>query len=196
MNTYPLDQLLELAAAMLAEMETYLLSAEVFWPLDRSTKRGSSPFPRLTLGTLLTTFDQLKAGQEEMNPAQEAGHSRLMMQMDLLRTKHAVAMEAKAVREAASRLNLWRAFVTDLEESPGRAGNYAYEVRHRVMLERLTELASDHPEVLDAIGKAREVDRRLRRLFERDAFIWDDRLQTEYPPQQYWFLYGHPRAKD
>jgi hypothetical protein len=196
MNTFPIDHNLDLASAMLEEMEDYLLSAEVFWPIDRRAKPGSTPLPRLTLGTLLTTLDQLKATQREMNSAQGASYRRLLMHMDLLRTKKAVAMETKAVREAASRINLWRAFVSDLEESPDRAGNYAYEVRHRVMLARLTELAPDNPELNEATDKALAVDRRLRRLFERSAFIWDEQLQAIYPQQDYWYLYGHPRSPD
>jgi hypothetical protein len=195
MKTLPLDHHLDLASAMLEEMEDYLLSAEVFWPLDRKTRRGMPPFPRLTLGTLLLTFDQLRAVKNEMNSAQDASHDRLMMRMDLLRTKHAVAMETKAGREGASRLNLWRAFVTDLEESPGRAGNYAYEVRHRVMLARLAELAPASADLMDALEKAQAVDRRLRRIFERNVFIWDQSLEETYPPGHYWYLYGHPRRE-
>ena len=36
-----------------------------------------------------------------------------MAQVDLLRRKHAVALERKAAREAVTRLNLWRAFVNE-----------------------------------------------------------------------------------
>jgi hypothetical protein len=193
MKTLPIDHNLDLASAMLDEMENYLLSTEVFWPLDRKPRRGMSPFPRLTLGTLLLTFDQLRAATGEMDSAQNASHNRLMMHLELLRTKYAVAMEIKAGREGASRLNLWRAFVTDLEDSPGRAGNYAYEVRHRVMLVRLAELAPASAELRDAVEKAQSVDRRLQSLFERSAFIWDEQLEPLYPPQDYWYLYGQSR---
>jgi hypothetical protein len=196
MTTNPIDHHLDLVSAMLEEMEDYLLSAEVFWPLDRRTRRGTSPFPRLTLGTLLITFDQLRAAEQDMDPAQDAAHRRLMMRMDLLRMKHAVAMEIKATREGATRLNLWRAFVTELEESPSRAGNYAYEVRHRVMLSRLTELAPESPGLRKTIDNVQAVDRRLRRLFKRNAFVWDTSLQPIYPQQLYWYLYGYPRTKD
>ena len=195
MKIHPTDHNLDLASAMLAEMEDYLLSAEVFWPLDQRAARGEPPFPRLTLGAMQLTLDQLEAMHSEMTGAQSAGHRKVMAQVDLLRRKHAVALERKAAREAVTRLNLWRAFVNELEESPARAGNYAYEVRHRVMLARLAEKASQSAELEATLDHVRAIDRRLRRLFVQDAFIWDQRLQKTYPPERYWYLYGHPRME-
>ena len=192
MKLHPTDHNLELASAMLEEMEDYLLSNEVFWPLERSVGRAA---PRLTLGTLLLTLDQLEAMRSDMTPAQDASLEKLIMQMDLVRGKHAVALERKAGREAGSRLNLWRGFVNDLEESPSRAGSYAYEVRHRVMLIRLVKMGAESADLHAALESARAVDQRLRRLFTVDVFIWDPRLQGTYPPEEYWHLYGHPRKE-
>ena len=196
MKILPTDHNLDLASAMLEEMEDYLLSNEVFWPLERSAARGAPHFPRLTLGALLLTLDQLEAVQSEMTAGQSASHRRLMMQVDLLRAKHAVALESKAAREASSRLNLWRAFINDLEEAPTRAGSYAYEVRHRVMIARLAELALQSAELKTAADSALALDTRLRRLFEPGDFTWDARLQEAYPAEDYWYLYGNPRRED
>jgi hypothetical protein len=193
MNILPTDHNLTLAAAMIAEMEPYLLSTEIFWPIDSRKPRDGLSFPRLTLGGLQLTMDQLQAVQREMTPAQASDHRRLVMFVDQLRFKHAVALESKAVREAGSRLNLWRAFVLDLEETPRRAGNYEYEVRHRVMLARLEEFAGDHIDFREKRAAAEAVDRRLRAMFVDDAFRWDARLETIYPREVYWYLYGHPR---
>jgi len=193
MKIHPTNHNLELASAMLEEMEDYLLSNEVFWPLKRSVGRAA---PRLTLGALLLTLDQLEAMRSDMSPAQDASFEKLIMQMDLVCGKHAVALERKAGREAGSRLNLWRGFVNDLEESPSRAGSYAYEVRHRVMLTRLVELGPESADLHTALESAGAVDQRLRLLFTGDAFVWDSRLQGTYPPDEYWHLYGHPRKED
>ncbi|HEY71544.1 MAG TPA: hypothetical protein G4O08_13285 [Anaerolineae bacterium] len=195
MKILPTDHNLSLVDAMMAEMEPYLLSGEVFWPLESRPPRGGLAFPRLTLGGLLLTLDQLEAVQGEISTAQVADLRRQNMRMDQLRFKHAVALENKAAREAGSRLNLWRAYIGDLEEMPGRAGNYAYEVRHRVMLTRLETFGAEHVDFLKAVSAAKSVDRRLRRVFKQEAFIWDERLQQTYPPQQYWYLYGQPRMK-
>jgi hypothetical protein len=195
MKIQPTDRNLSLAAAMMAEMEPYLLSAEVFWPLESRPPRGGLAFPRLTLGGLLLTLDQLEAVQGEMSSAHISDLRRLDMRMDQLRFKFAVALENKATREAGSRFNLWRAFVGDLEETPTRAGNYAHEVRHRVILARLETFAADHVDFQKVVAAARSVDRRLQRLFKQDAFIWDDRLQQAYPQQPYWYLYGRPRLE-
>jgi hypothetical protein len=192
----PIEHNLYLTSAMLEEMEGYLHSGEVFWPLERRAARGAPPFPRLTLGTLLLTLDQLEAVRDEMTASQAADYQRLRMQMDMLQNKHVVALEGKAGREAQARLNLWRATIIDLEESPGRAGSYAYEVRHRVMLARLPELAPRGTELHAAIDAAQAIDRRLRPLFVQDAFVWDERLQGAYAQDPYWYLYGHPRRQE
>ncbi len=195
MKILPTDHNLSLIAAMMAEMEPYLLSAEVFWPLESRPPRGGLAFPRLTLGGLLLTLDQLEAVQGEMSVDQTADYRRLSMHVDQLRFKHAVALESKAAREAGSRFNLWRAFIGDLEEMPTRAGNYAYEVRHRVMLARLETFGAEHVDFQKASSAAKSVDRRLQRMFKQDAFVWDERLQQTYPQPQYWYLYGQPRLK-
>jgi hypothetical protein len=195
MKILPIDHNLNLTTAMMAELEPYLLSREVFWPLESRPPRGGLTFPRLTLGGLLLTLDQLEAVRGEMSTAQTANLRKLNMQVDQLRFKHAVALESKAAREAGSRFNLWRAFVGDLEEMPTRAGNYAYEVRHRVMLTRLETFGAEHVEFQKAVSAARAVDRRLRRLFKQEAFVWDERLQQIYPTPKYWYLYGQPRLR-
>ena len=41
---------LSLTEAMLENMEPYLLSEEVYWPVASQPDAGSPPFPRLTLG--------------------------------------------------------------------------------------------------------------------------------------------------
>ena len=42
-------------------MEQYLLSKDIYWPVGVSTSAGETPYPKLTLGTLLLVQQRLEA---------------------------------------------------------------------------------------------------------------------------------------
>ena len=69
MKILPTDHNLDLVSAMLEEMEDYLLSAEIFWPLERRAARGEQPFPRLTLGALQQAVGEHKQMLPRNQPA-------------------------------------------------------------------------------------------------------------------------------
>jgi hypothetical protein len=57
---------LGLAEAMADELEDYLLSGELFWPLQRRASPGEPPYPQLSLGGLFLTLDELDAGDRSL----------------------------------------------------------------------------------------------------------------------------------
>ena len=183
---------LTLVQTMLEEIEDYLLSTELFWPLNRSAPRGMPPFPRLTSGGLLLALDQLDVQSDEMTPAQIHARQKCHLQLERVTRKWSVAMEGKTAHELRSRLNLWSAYVSELIDQAEPPDHYAYEVRHRVMFERLIELASRHPQATSHVEAMSSVDTRLRTIFAPGEFLWDERLRARYPRTTFWFLYGHP----
>jgi hypothetical protein len=101
-------------------------------------------------------------------------------------------MAQKSLAESSTRINLWRAYLQDIQEAERTPGNYAYEVRHRVILQLLSELTEimDDDSLQDQI---RGLDGMLRgMLSEPSEFIWDEPLSEVYPAEQYWFLYRRP----
>jgi hypothetical protein len=185
---HPLDYNLELASLMITEMKDYLLSKEVFWPLSR---RVRAQIPNLTIGNLLLTLDELQAQRQDMSPKQASSHTQLELQMHKVQSKWPVAMEMKSVREMHNRLNLWRAFITDIENRSDTGENYRYEVRQRVIFARLREVNQKVPEVDSYLEEMSQLDKRLQGFFVRDEFIWDAKLQGRYPRSHYWYLYGY-----
>lgn len=162
--------------AALDDLEAYLLSDELYWPLSM---RGIS-LPRLTLGGLLLTWRRLQA-YGESRPDDE-------QRLSYWRERWRAAWEKKARREFASRFNLWRNYLEDYFDAPSRyAPDYPQEVRQRVLLELLrSEIPEPRPEDEMLSG----LDARLRTAFLPGNFLWEAPLQPFFPPERWWYLYG------
>jgi hypothetical protein len=191
---HPHEYNLKLVNFILEEIEDYILSSEVFWPLSKRPHTGP-PLPRLTLGGLFLTLDELNAQEKDMSPSQVADYYKLKLQMEKVHKKWAVGLERKAAQELRSRLNLWRAYLMDLEEKTDTPENYGHEVRYRVMFEYLADLATRQPEIEPQVMEMRSLDVRLRKIFVPGAFVWDPQLEDIYPRDTFWYLYGLPRIK-
>lgn len=162
--------------AGIPELENYLLSDELYWPV---TARGYN-LPRLTLGGLLLTKTRLQAQGEQIES--------LLAQLEAVRAKWQVAWEKKAGREFQSRFGLWGNYLSDYRQQPeGNADSYPHEVRNRAMLQLLQpELPQELPE-REALAP---LDSALRGNLVPGNFIWEPAVQPGFPRGEYWFLYG------
>jgi hypothetical protein len=176
----------------LEEMETYLLQPELFWPLS-SSAGVRQDFPRLTIANVLLTLNELEAQESELAPAQYSKATSLQTKWEVLHTKWLTAVETKAVEEMGARLNLWKAYITDLEENKGQQSNYDQEVTQRVRLALLRERIGDATVPDELIDMIRAVDRRGLALTVPSEFVWDSRLEPIYSPDDYIFLYRKPK---
>lgn len=165
--------------AGIPEIESYLLSDELYWPISA---RGYE-LPRLTIGGLLLAKIRLEARGERI----EAFRSGL----DSVRLKWRVAWESKASREFQSRFGLWKNYLMDYRQNPeGQADAYPHEVRNRVILQSLqTELPEGLPEQ-EALSP---LDKIVRNNLSSADFIWEPELESGFPRDEYWFLYGNLR---
>jgi hypothetical protein len=193
---HPIEYNLELGKAILEEIEPFLLSEEIFWPLNRHSKRGMPYFPRLTLGTLLLTLDQLSVQIEGMSNSQKRAQQEIQSMLERVRLKWPAALERKAVRESQTRFNLWRAYLSDLEERKDTAENYQNEVRNRVMYQRLQDFQRPTPQTSDSQSAIDGLDFYLRSSFKPGPFLWDAALIPVYPSPTFWYLYGRPARID
>jgi len=173
--------------AGLQELKPYLLSTELFWPLDLSAPAGQPPYPKLTLGNLLLSLARLQAWP--LDPQSQAEFTRLQAQLQLHRTQWRTAWEAKAGREFSSRLRQWSHTVNEfIQDPPNHAGAYPYQVRVRYLIERLSqELSSFSPDELEFLAN---LDHRLRTVFVPGAFAWQDELAASFDASLYWYLFG------
>lgn len=163
--------------AGIPELQNYLLSNELYWPV---TARGFD-LPRLTIGGLLLAKARLEARGERIGA--------LGAQLDAVRSKWRVAWETKAAREFQSRFGLWSNYLKDYRQNPeGHADSYPHEVSYRVMLQLLqNELPASQPPEREGLP---QLDSLLRMGFLPGDFIWEPTLQSGFPREEYWFLYG------
>jgi hypothetical protein len=187
MATPPEPQLVWFAAA-LDDLADFLLSGDVFRPLSRPSRGKSLD---LSLGALILAGDALRANAGQMSPSDRSQWSRLQVRWEAERERHAVAIERKAAAELPNRVNLWRAYLSDLGEKPEEARGYPTEVRHRVILDRLSEILPT-PTAAPVITALDRLDKSLRRWFAPGPFAWPDPLRAAYPEARFWYLYGRP----
>ena len=175
--------------AALESLEAYLLSGDLFWPLDASAPDAEGAYPALTLGNILLFAARLRAREGALLPVEV---SRLRMaegRLDAFRARWRVAWEGKARREFRSRLHQWSGFLEELLGDPsGSMAYYTYEVRLRVIM----DLLCAHGAVLetDERDALASLDARLEAAWVRGAFLWPEELAAGFPVEKYWYLWG------
>jgi hypothetical protein len=172
--------------AGLIDLEGYLLSDELYWPIGASAPPGDPPYPRLTLGGILMASARLRSLKSSMEPRIE--YERIENKLDVTRSKWRTAWEKKAAREFSSRLKLWRDFLEEYRRDPdANHDRYAYEVRRRLMLELLAAETQTPPAEQEMLHG---LDQLLRSVFLPGEFILDRDQQPAFDPDRFWFLYG------
>jgi hypothetical protein len=184
------DNLLHDLTILLAELEDYLLSPELFWPL--STKTQAIAQDRLTLGNLLLCFDHLEALRPQFSVQSEATLRKHELFWQQATEKWKTAIRNKASQEASARINIWRSYLMDLDDGKAREFTYSHEIRNRVIIERVLSFGLS-VEGLNA--DLQSLDQLLRSLTVPGDFQWEPELKTQYPPEPYWFLYRMPRKQ-
>lgn len=173
--------------AGLNEVERYLLSKELFWPLNIAPVLGEVSYPNLTLGGLL--LHRTYARPLAQTASQITSLQKLETEIEAIHTRWRVAWERKASWEFKSRLRQWGNFIKEIRVDPeDNLGYFRYEVRLRVILDLLRADLRDvdpaHFEHLDSL------DLLLRALFQPGGFIWESELASEFPAENYWYLWG------
>jgi hypothetical protein len=175
-------------------MEAYLLSDEVFWPINAKPPEGAPDYPSLTLGGLLLAKERL-AAYPTTDP-QEVQAQQVISNLERLRSKWKVAWERKAGRSFSVRLRMWRDYIEEYRNNPQEnADRYSYEVRLRVML---TLLISEGERRQQAeVDLLLMLDGYLMNVLEMDGFIWEPEMHTGFSASTYWYLYGYlpPKVK-
>ena len=170
----PLDADLRFLKEASAQLQDYLLSNELYWPLSAS-------LPRLTPGALLLIQVRCQVSQ----PLESRNYSD---QVEVIRIKWRAAWEKKALREISNRLRLWSEYLSDFVKSPDQSlESYRTEVRGRVILQLLL---ADQPDLPEKKALA-DLDIVLQKYLIAGDFIWESESQPAFPQSEYWFLYGN-----
>ncbi len=173
--------------AGIEQLESYLLSSDVYWSIGTRAPAGETPYPQLTLGGLLLA--RLRAQSSVKTSTQDVELEELTRRLNDLRTRWRVVWEGKASKEFNARLNLWKNFLEEYRANPEtQYDRYKYEVTRRVLLYLLGAETDNIPQAQRDLLAS--LDLLLRTIFISSEFIWDVSLAASFPQEQYWYLYG------
>lgn len=172
--------------AMAANLTPYLYEKELYGYL-------SGDLPRLTVGGLLMRLYRLSRLRDHLSAEQQNVVQDAAINLEAEQAEWGVHYEAKVQQELAARLNALGRFVEECREGNSAcAASYPVEAEKRVIIEHLLREAAEL-EVLEPELETRlhQIDSQLRRLLTEGPFITDPLLQSIYPRDEFWWLYGY-----
>jgi hypothetical protein len=181
---------LEVLEAMAAEMNEYLMSDVLFWPM----RQGN--LPRLTVGGYLMREHRLRALAELLSGEERQRLDAAVEQFDQALAEKVVRFEGRATEELAARLRQWGEYLRDLKgEGGGNTGYYPSAVETRAIIAALVDKLERPPYRLgeNATQQVGMLDQNLRTHWQPGDFVWPGEWQAAYPQGRYWWLYGRPR---
>lgn len=185
MKTFEYD--LRYAQSGLEVLVDYLLSDKMFWPLTIHPPAGDPDYPRFTLGGLLLSIKRLGAFKKSLGQTTQL--NRVNTELDVIRSKWRVAWERKVNHNFSIRLRMWGEFVDEYRLNPQEnADRYAYEIRLRVMLDLFqAEGGGGQRSESDLLTM---LDSFIRKVLISDGFIWEPEIESGFPEDHFWYLYG------
>jgi hypothetical protein len=178
----------------LDELESYLLSDELFWPMTGHPPGQSTSFFKLTLGNLLLSMQRLSAYAltGSFTPQENAEYTKLRTLVDTIQQKWQVSWQKKADQEFPSRFKQWVNVLNEIKNDRyNNAAYYANDVRTRVLLDLLTPYSTESQGY-----DLSPLDAALRNMLKPAPFLWGEALEPGFPEKTYWYLYGKIKLKE
>ncbi len=192
-DSHDVETNLDIAEAMVAEFEDYLVDDDLYRQLVIRTTAGDRML-KMSAGSLLEVLHDLHhaADTGRLTPEQKNRLRELTDTVEQLTRRYTSVYRQKLVREFKSQIDSWRWFLQDCQDDRSRCRDeYPFEVRIRNRLALLMdELDDDAP--ADQVSRLRKLDADLREILVPGKFILDPELQERYPKSHYWWLYGRP----
>jgi hypothetical protein len=143
---------------------------------------------RLTVGNLLLSIRRLETA---VGSYPDSGFfSTLRDQIAAVQHQWQSRWEIKISLEVPNRMSLWKNYLSELGAgSQALAGDYAYNVRLRVILELL--LIETSALFVKEKSLLRSLDLRLKSKGIPGDFIWDGTIESGFPIEPFWYLYFH-----
>lgn len=151
---------LDYLVAGVPELETYLLSKELYYPIG-------ARLPQLTLGGILLAVARVGLRAESFRA-----------RVDTTREKWRSAWEAKSAREINARQRQWLDYLAEYRGDPRMGAKlYPQNVRQRAILTLLGKVALD-------------ADALLKSNFMVGHFVWEEACANNFSRETFWYLYG------
>ena len=175
---------------MASQMDEYLKSETLFWPM------GHSDMPKLTLGGYWLRQHRLSTLRHLLTSEQQTQLDTAVHTFATAVSDWVVRTEQRAHAELAARIRQWEEYLRDLREKQSEnAGSYAAQVEVRAIIAALIDNLQQAPYQLDEklLPSILTQDKGLRARFASGDFIWPEEWQPAYPEPEYWWLYGRPK---
>lgn len=186
-----LRQDLKILEAMVVEMDDYLRSQAMFWPL------ADSSLPRLTLGGYLMRQHRLSALDQLLDDDERDRFNVVVENFNDALVEKVVRFEQHAHDELHARLRQWSEYLRELSHESIAAGDYyGSAVETRAMIAALLDKLEMPPYELDkrVLNELGAYDGALANHWIANGFIWPKEWRSAYPRSSYWWLYGRPRT--
>lgn len=186
-----LAQDLEILQVMADQMDDYLRSESLFWPM------GYSDMPMLTLGGYWLRQHRLMALRSLLTSEQQAQLDAAVQAFDTAVSEWVVRTEKRAHTELEARIRQWGEYLGDLaDKKSADLASYPAQVEVRAIIAALLNQLQQRPYTLDQklANAATSLDQGLRARLSGGEFVWPEAWQPAYPKAEYWFLYGRPRS--
>lgn len=179
---------LKILEAMADGMDAYLRSEALFG------KMSGVGMPMLTIGGYLLRQHRLYALRDSLSPEERARLEEAMTLFNRALVEKVVRFEEKTHQELEARIRQMEEYLRDLENKQASGMNYATAVEPRAMIAALIDKLEMAPYQLNPRipQQVDLLDKNLRRRWRSGEFVWTDGWQPAYPPERYWWLYGHP----
>ena len=181
---------LEILEAMASEMDEYLQSQTLFWPMIKGN------LPRLTIGGYLMRQHRLVSLRDGLDENEQVRLEAAIVRFNETLVEKVVRFEERAHEELHARLRQWGEYLKELsDKSLGMGDFYSSHVQTRAMITGLIQKLEGRPYELDkrVVEQLAVYDNVLRNFWEPGSFTWSDKWQPAYPKPEYWWLYGRPR---
>ena len=182
---------LDLLAAMVAELEEYIIKDELYRTLIASTSAGDRQLT-MTGGDMLTRFYRLQHEDDQLSREQQNRVAVLEKQAESTIYSLKTRFNQRLVREMKARLDSLTWYLDDCATDRQRCRtNYPFEIRNRQRIEEiLKRIGDDLPD--DLRSRLQSVDKRILLHAAGSEFVWEDRLAPVFPKSVYWYLYMRP----
>ncbi|MFZ1752372.1 MAG: hypothetical protein WBO46_10985 [Caldilineaceae bacterium] len=178
---------------MANEMQDYLMGEEVYRTLIVVTAQGEERI-QSSCGDLLARLHKLEGQNKLLTAAQRDELVSIRRRLDATTQSLQARYQGLIVREIRARLNSLQWYLDDCDEDPKACRvQYPFEIRNRQRIAEMLKALGDRKPA-DLQGEVDAIDRRLRDMTTGADFVWDKRVQTVYPQDEYWYLYALPNG--
>lgn len=185
-----LAQDLAILQEMASQMEDYLKSETLFWPMQ------FSDMPQLTLGGYWLRQYRLTALHTLLTGEQQAQLSAAIKMFETAVSNWTVRTEQRAHTELETRIRQWSEYLRDVASgSSAETVNYGARVEVRAIMAALVDQLQQPPYKLaqSLVKTILQQDKALRARWQNGPFVWPEAWQPAYPQPEFWWLYGRPQ---